>query len=81
MTTDPRVIVTRPDGPNGPAVLAVYADDEPEPIVVVPLNPHRILRLARDLLAAVDPDEVEPNPRPAFTRVLDEAFRRGMSGQ
>jgi len=56
--SDPRVIVTRPAGPDGPAVLAVYGDS-PAPIVAVPLTPRRVLRLAGELLASVDADEVE----------------------
>lgn len=35
MTIDPRVVITRPAGPDGPAVLAVYGDI-PAPIVAVP---------------------------------------------
>lgn len=58
MTTEPRVIVTRPAGPDGPPILAVYGD-MPAPIVAVPLTPRRALRLCRELLAAVEPGEVE----------------------
>jgi hypothetical protein len=61
MTTDPRVIITRPAGPDGPAVLAVY-DDSHRPIVTVPLSARRVLRLARELLAAVEADEIDPPP-------------------
>ncbi len=64
--TAPRVIVSRPAGPDGPAVLAVYGDS-PAPIVAVPLTPHRVLRLARELLAAVEPSEIGPE-RPAHAR-------------
>ncbi|WP_299436776.1 hypothetical protein [uncultured Rhodospira sp.] len=52
-----RVVVTRPAGPDGPAVLAVFGDS-PRPIVTVPLTPRRVLRLAGELLASVEPAEI-----------------------
>lgn len=57
MTATPRVIVSRPAGPDGPAVLAVYGDS-PRPLVTVPLTPRRVLRLASELLASVEPGEI-----------------------
>lgn len=57
--SDPRATVTRPAGPDGPAVLAVYGDG-PRSIVTVPLTPRRVLRLAGELLAAVEPAEIGP---------------------
>lgn len=70
--TDPRVTITRPAGPDGPAVLAVYGD-MPAPIVAVPLTPRRVLRLARELLAAVEPDEIDPpaDPESAHRAALE----------
>ncbi len=64
MSTPARVTVSRPAGPDGPAVLAVY-QDSPVPLVAIPLTPARVLRLCRDLLAAVEPDELTPPPAPA----------------
>lgn len=61
--SDPRVTVSRPAGPDGPAVLAIYGDS-PRPIVAVPLTPRRVLRLVRELLAAVEADEIDPPPDP-----------------
>lgn len=56
-TADPRATVTRPAGPDGPAVLAVYGDG-PRPIVTVSLTPRRVLRLAGELLASIEPAEI-----------------------